>query len=891
MQVQLGVVHLSDESQRNEVLQAIREAGFEPPSRTVSLGIAGMTCTQCARAIERVLEGLVDSVAIDVATDTATIQVSTASIEAISEAIESVGYEVTSVTEEDDPQDVDMNRRWQELTERQQEKVLSHQRAFLASLVASFPILLWTMVLPHMSWMDVTLVGPFTIETTILCLLATWVQFVCGAGFYKRAWYGLRQGHAGMDVLVALGTSASYGYAWQGILAGDRMAAHFWETSAVLVCLVLLGKYWQALAVRRTSTALTRLMELQSPTAIVVQSEGESFSPNAYQESVVPIQEVHPGDIVKVIRGSSVPTDAVILFGEISVDESMVTGESLPVLKTPGSYVLGGTICVESGDLGAAFCQVKGVGAQTALAQIIRMVQEAQTRTVPIQSFADHVSSIFVPTVCAISVVTYMVWYALCNAGAVPEHWYQDKGESPMTFSLKFAIACLVISCPCALGLATPTAVMVGTGVGAKLGILMKGGEALEIGSKVNAVIFDKTGTLTKGKPVVCDFIMLDNAKESVGFECSRYHLLWLLGSLERSSEHPLAKAIVEYADESLREQDVAVPFAQPTEFRAVTGRGASGMVNGEWLHDEHSDWSVQVGNRAFATQQSLHISDEVEATMLRLEDEGKTAIVAAIHGEICVVLGITDEIKDDATASISFLRDRMGVDVWMVTGDNRRTARAISEKLGLPANRVISEALPAAKVEKVRSLQASGSIVAMVGDGVNDSPALAQADVGISVGTGAEIATEASDMVLVKGDVTDVCTALHLCRAIFHRIQLNFVWSLLYNCLGIPIAAGVFYPLVHTRLPPTVAALAMALSSISVVLSSLSLHLYRVPHLDSDQETWTSVWSRTFQRVGNESGLLEPLLASSGDFSESTNVVDNRRISRMEEGDSGRIV
>jgi Cu+-exporting ATPase len=420
---------------------------------------------------------------------------------------------------------------------------------------------------------------------------------------------------------------------------------------------------------------------------------------------------------------------------------------------------------------------VTGVGSATALSQIVQLVQDAQNRQVPIQNLADTISGVFVPTVVTISVLTFMVWYALCQGEVVPAS-YLPEGESPTTFSLLFGLSCLVISCPCALGLATPTAVMVGTGVGAKQGILMKGGETLELASKVNSVVFDKTGTLTKGKPAITDFsavitdavfwnkvIGKDSKSESP--QSTQDYLLWLLGSLERNSEHPLAGAVVEYAEEKLQG---SIPFSQPTNFVALTGRGASGTVQ--------ETIQVAAGNRAFCELQGLVIGRQVEDSMQRLERQGKTAIVAAINSTICVVMGIADELKPDAAASISYLKDQMGIDVWMVTGDNRRTARAIARQLNLPSDRVIAEALPVAKVEQVQKLQEDGRVVAMIGDGVNDSPALAQADVGLSLGTGAEIAAEASDMVLVRGNVADVCTALDLSRVIFRRIQVSNIMT-----------------------------------------------------------------------------------------------------------------
>jgi Cu+-exporting ATPase len=414
--------------------------------------------------------------------------------------------------------------------------------------------------------------------------------------------------------------------------------------------------------------------------------------------------------------------------------------------------------------------------------------------------------------------------------------------------------------------------------VGANQGILYKGGETLEMASKIDSVIFDKTGTLTKGKPAITDFkIMIGDDefwssiedKSDVPVTTVKKCLLWLLGSLERNSEHPLAGAVVAYAEEHLAQE---WPFGQPSKFVALTGRGASGSIN--------ENIKVAVGNRTFAELQGLKISPQVEDTMQRFERQGKTAIVAAVNSSICVVMGIADELKADAAKSVKYLKQEMGVDVWMVTGDNRRTARAIARQLELPMDRVMAEALPVAKVEKVRKLQDEGRIVAMVGDGVNDSPALAQANVGLSLGTGAEIAVEASDIVLIRGNVVDVCTALHLSRVIFRRIRLNFVWSLLYNCLSIPLAAGVFYPFLHARLPPTAAALAMALSSVSVVLSSLALRLYRAPQVLEEQMLPRLEEHPTDTNVND---LTEPLLLR---VREEQDGADDGDLNQLEEGE-----
>lgn len=704
-------------------------------------------------------------------------------------------------------------------------------------------------------------------------LLTTPVQFVCGYSFYKTSFHGIKRGVLGMDVLVAIGTTSSYIYAFLAMWRDDP-GYRFFETSAVLISFVLLGKWMNAMAVRRTSQALTQLMKLQAKTAIKITTTsalgGTSTSSSlwnplkdAYSEETVPIQNVYPGDIVKILRGSNIPADGIVLHGELTVDQSMITGESIPVLKSPGDDVLGGTICAETGTMSnsgntldhaltaAAFVRVTGVGADSALSQIVQMVQDAQSKQVPIQKLADGIASIFVPVVVVFSMMTFLTWYACCKVGIVPSGWYGE--EDPIAFSLLFGMASLVISCPCALGLATPTAVMVGTGVGAGHGILMKGGETLEVASKANVVLFDKTGTLTKGKPAVTDFTRLASdefLRSLMSSSSADSHvstddfLVWLLGSLERNSEHILATAIVKFTEKKIEMMLKSKPFAQPSDFVAITGRGASGIING--------DITVAIGNRAFAERNNMKIPSEVEECMQKMELEGKTAILAAINGTACAVLGIADEIKKEAPDTVRYLRE-LGMDIWMVTGDSKRTAHAIARQLDLPEDFVIAEALPSSKVEKVRKLKQEGKIVCMVGDGVNDAPALAEADVGISMGTGSDIAAEASDMVLVSGNVAGTCTALHLSRAIFRRIQLNFVFSMAYNILGIPLAAGVLFPFFHTRLPPTVAALAMALSSVSVVFSSLALRLYRPPDIAAMKSSSRKYDFPTILRLGHK--------------------------------------
>lgn len=855
-----------------------REEDPDRRRKILEFSVGGMTCSMCSSAVQQALGSVpgVTMVSVSLSTNVARIEYGeseSCSPSILRETVEDIGYEVHEVTtvrrqgyndEETgfsnssrasyDEIAEESDDRLRRILKQQEAQLQARRRDFIWCLFGTLPILSITMILPDVLAPDcdimnflkgsVAIMGhSFVRESLMLWFFATPVQFGCGYSLYKTSYYGIIRRVYGMDVLVTLGMTASYLYA---TLATWRLEAgyRFYETSVVLLCFVLLGKYMNAMAICRTSDALTSLMKLQAKTALRVvpldnSAIGRSWNPlvDAYREEIVPIQQIRPGDLVKILKGASIPADGLLVHGEICVDESMITGESVPLLKSLGSLVLGGTICTETGHhtttsvTAGAFVRVTGVGASTALAQIVQLVQEAQSRQVPIQNLADTISSVFVPVVVALSLMTFLIWYGCCESGLVPSTWYKD--ESPATFSLLFGIACLVISCPCALGLATPTAVMVGTGVGARHGVLMKGGATLEIAGKVNALIFDKTGTLTKGKPEVTDWRRvvpdgdLQEIADSLGMGVDQA-LLWLVGSLERNSEHPLASAIVKYSETSLEALGIA-SFAQPSNFVAMTGCGASGIIN--------RNIEVVAGNRSFALLRNMTISTPVEEILRELEEDGKTAILMGINGQVCAVLGVADELKEEAMASVIYLEGH-GVKVWMVTGDSRRTADAIARKLNLSPERVISEALPATKVDHVRRLQAEGFTVAMVGDGVNDSPALAASDVGISMGTGAEIATEASDMILVSGKVSDVCTALDLSRAIFRRIQWNLLFSMIYNLLSIPLAAGLSFPIFHTRLPPTIAAMAMALSSVSVVCSSLALKWYRPPDVYSEQQS-----------------------------------------------------
>ena len=787
--------------------------------------------------------------------------------------------------------DMDMEDHMSAETKRHAKHVQSKRNAFLISLVGSLPIFFLSMIYPHLNISPLHPISDttsLTIEALIMWILATFVQFYCGRVFYKGALQGIRQRVLGMDVLICIGTTAAYSYAMILIIMNihkqpmtehdedgheDAMhGAHFFETSAVLISFVFLGQWLQAIALRRTSNALLHLLNMTSKTATVIiprkyENDNEhgactsinsvkiGFDPlvDLYDEEVIPTRNLQKGMFIKITRGCGIPTDCILRHGSVSINEACMTGESNPVLKTCdlnenisqdcntkknsddsnrdiySTQLLGGTLCVE----GAGIAEVSAVGSQTAFSQIVNLMRQAQHNPAPIQDFADRVSSVFVPLVCIISLVTFLSWILLFEYTNVQ----QEENSNSVTLALLFSISVLVISCPCALGLATPTAVMVGTGVGASHGILLKGGgAALQSASDIKCVVLDKTGTLTIGEPRVQRVERLSNLRSNNNLQ----DVLWLIASLERSSEHPLAQAIVRYVSKEYPH----LSLGHAESFTAVTGKGASGIVQGT---------QVAVGNRAYM---KMIIRNDFDIHLHELVSEmstgGMTAILCAIENEICAVIGLSDVVRSDARAALTLLQNDLGLEVWMVTGDANSTAQVVARNVGIKSDFVVSEALPATKVRIIHELQRKhGRRVAMIGDGINDAPALAEADVGMAISVSSdkkcndksnqtysissiEIASEAADIVLLndRHSVWQVVVALHLSRIIFRRIKVNYLWALMYNCMGIPIAAGLFYPWLHWKLEPLIASLAMALSSISVVASSLTLKLYSPPKL-----------------------------------------------------------
>ncbi|GAB2281278.1 serine/threonine protein kinase Ran1 [Dionaea muscipula] len=691
---------------------------------------------------------------------------------------------------------------------------------FTFSLLLSVPVFL-IRVCPHVPLLYPFLMwqcGPFLMRDWLKWALVSMVQFVVGKRFYLAAGRALRNGSTNMDVLVALGTSASYFYSVCALLYGaftDIWCPTYFETSAMLITFVLLGKYLESLAKGKTSDAIKKLVELAPATALLLLKDkgGKSIA-----EREIDALLIQPGDILKVLPGAKVPADGVVSWGSSYIDESMVTGESVPVLKEANSLVIGGTVNLH----GVLHIQATKVGSNTVLSQIISMVETAQMYKAPIQKFADFVASIFVPTVVAMAFVTFLCWFFFGLAGAYPKSWLPENGNY-FVFSLMFSISVVVIACPCALGLATPTAVMVATGVGAKNGVLIKGGDALERAQKVNYVIFDKTGTLTQGKATITA------AKVYNGMD--RGEFLTLVASAEASSEHPLAKATIEYArhfhffeESSLVKEDTKFSgwLLDVSDFSALPGRGVQCLIDGK---------RVLVGNRRLLTESGVTIPTHVENYVVELEETAKTGILVASDDVLIGVLGVADPLKREAALVVEGL-EKMGIRSVMVTGDNWRTAKAVAKEVGI--NDVRAEVLPAGKADVIRSFQKNGSLVAMVGDGINDSPALAAADVGMAIGAGTDIAIEAADYVLMRNNLEDIITAIDLSRKTFSRIRWNYVFAMGYNVIAIPVAAGAFYPLLHVSLAPWVAGACMAFSSVSVVCSSLLLRLYRKPRLTS---------------------------------------------------------
>jgi len=634
------------------------------------------------------------------------------------------------------------------------------------SLVLSVPTFIFSFVkvlpiLPNNVW---------------LFLLATPVQFIAGWRYYKGTLDAIKSRTANMDTLISTGTSAAWLYSTivtflPGVFLNGEV---YFDTAALIIALILLGKLLEEIAKGKASEAVRKLMDLQPPIARVVRDS---------EEKEIPVELVHVGDVVVVRPGEKIPVDGVVLGGHSAVDEKMITGESIPVEKQVGDEVIGATI----NKAGMLKFRATKVGADTTLSQIIKLVEEAQIARAPIQRLADVVASYFVPAVILIAVLSFLAWYLV--------------GRMGFAFALTTFISVLIIACPCALGIATPTAIMVGTGKGAENGILIKGGEYLEKAHKLQAVMFDKTGTLTKGEPSVTDIVTARDMDEE--------ELLFLAASVERHSEHPIGLAVVQKAKEG------GIELAEPTDFEAIAGHGVKAKIDGR---------QVTLGTLKLMEDEHVSLSKDFEKRANELFDQGKTLSFVAVNKELRGIIAVADTLKSNAVEAVKRLRE-MGIEVIMLTGDNRRTAEAIAKKAGI--DRYLAEVLPEDKTNEIKKLQEEGKVVAMVGDGINDAPALAQSDVGIAIGSGTDVALETGGIVLIKDDLRDVVASIQLSRHTVRKIKQNLFWAFFYNVAFIPVAAGVLYPFFKILLSPIFAAVAMASSSVTVVTNSLLLRRF----------------------------------------------------------------
>lgn len=719
-----------------------------------------MHCASCVRVIERALsqtEGVTAAV-VNLATEKATITFDPRLMDdrKVAEVVASVGYQVSR-----------SNDNNSELLRLRNLVIFS---LFLGGIIlwGSFPGLART-------------APPLLRDPLFQFILATPVQFWAGRRFYRAALSALRHRSANMDTLVAIGTTIAYSYSTFVTFFGRIVASlgidpmPYFDTSSLIVGLILFGRYLEAKAKAGTSEAIKKLIGLQARTARVVRGD---------KEFDIPVDQVALGDLLRVRPGEKIPVDGVITRGESSVDESMVTGESIPKDKYKNQSVIGGTI----NKTGSFIYRATKIGSETMLSQIIRLVQEAQGSKAPIQRIADIVSSYFVPIVLILAVITFVVWY---NFGPAPAY----------LFALVNSIAVLIVACPCAMGLATPTAIMVAMGKGAQNGILFKDAESLEVAHKIKLIIFDKTGTLTNGKPEVTDIVQLDKSSDA--------EVLALAASVEKGSEHPLAEAIVRYSENKGLKLYVA------SKFKSTPGHGVEAIIDSN---------RIMLGNRKFQEDKNVSLKT-IEEKITSLEDEGKTVMILAKNNNALGLLAVADTIKDSAIAAVSGL-NRMGIETVMITGDNQRTARAIARVLGI--NSVLAEVLPDQKEKEVRKFQSAGYVVAMVGDGVNDAPALATADIGIAIGSGTDVAIESADITLINMDLRSIVTTIDLSKNAVRTIRLNLIWAFGYNIILIPIAMGILYPMFKVLLNPIFASAAMAASSISVVSNSLLLKRFK---------------------------------------------------------------
>ena len=747
----------------------------------LTLKLQGMSCASCASSIEQAIKSVPGVIECNVnfGMEQASIQYDSqkTSLATIQEAVDAAGYKALPLQEMAAGED-DSDRK-----NRQAESQNLQRKLWTAGIIS---ILLVVGGIPAMTGLHLPFIPAWLHNFWLQLVLTAPVQFWCGKSFYVGAWKSLKRRVATMDTLIALGTSAAYFYSvfvtfFPGFFTAQGLTPSvYYEVAASVVALILLGKTLENRAKGETSEAIRKLMGLQAKTARIVRNG---------KELEVPLAEVEIGDVVQVRPGEQIPVDGEVIEGSSTVDEAMVTGESLPVKKQLGAEVIGATI----NKTGSFKFRATRVGKDTFLAQIVKMVQDAQGSKAPIQKLADEVTGWFVPAVIAVALATFIIWF---------------NATGNITLATVTMVEVLIIACPCALGLATPTAVMVGTGKGAENGILIKGAESLELAHKIQIIVLDKTGTLTVGKPTVTDLVTIKGTENS-----NELKLLQLAASVERSSEHPLGEAVVRYA----RSQEVTLTDVK--DFEAIAGSGVRGIVAGKSIALGTLRWMQELG---FDTEY-------LELRARALESASKTVFWIAVEGKIEAIIGIADALKPSSTQAVKALQ-KLGLEVVMLTGDNRATAESIAHSAGI--TRVFAEVRPDQKAAQIKALQAQGKIVAMVGDGINDAPALAIADVGIAIGTGTDIAIAASDITLISGDLQGIVTAIQLSRATMRNIRENLFFAFIYNIAGIPIAAGILYPIFGWLLNPIIAGGAMAFSSVSVLTNALRLRNFKAKYI-----------------------------------------------------------
>ena len=747
----------------------------------LTVKLQGMSCASCASSVEQAIKSVPGVIECNVnfGMEQASIQYDSqkTNLATIQSAVDAAGYKALPLPEMAADED-DSDR-----TNRQAESRILQRKLWTAGIIS---ILLVVGGIPAMTGLHLPFIPAWLHNFWLQLVLTAPVQFWCGKSFYVGAWKSLKRRVATMDTLIALGTSAAYFYSvfvtfFPGLFTAQGLTPSvYYEVAASVVALILLGKTLENRAKGETSEAIRKLMGLQAKTARILRNG---------QELEVPLAEVEIGDIVQVRPGEQIPVDGEVIEGYSTIDEAMVTGESLPVKKQVGDEVIGATI----NKTGSFKFRTTRIGKDTFLAQIVKMVQDAQGSKAPIQKLADQVTGWFVPAVIAVALATFIVWF---------------NATGNLTLATVTMVEVLIIACPCALGLATPTAVMVGTGKGAENGILIKGAESLELAQKIQIIVLDKTGTLTVGKPTVTDFVTIKGTANS-----NELNLLQLAASVERNSEHSLGEAVVRYA------QSQEVSLTDVKDFEAIAGSGVRGIVAGKSIALGTLRWMQELG---FDTEY-------LELRARALESASKTVFWIAVEGKIEAIMGIADALKPSSTQAVKALQ-KLGLEVVMLTGDNRATAESIAHSAGI--TRVFAEVRPDQKAAQIKALQAQGKIVAMVGDGINDAPALAIADVGIAIGTGTDIAIAASDITLISGDLQGIVTAIQLSRATMRNIRENLFFAFIYNIAGIPIAAGILYPIFGWLLNPIIAGGAMAFSSVSVLTNALRLRNFKAKYI-----------------------------------------------------------